>query len=368
MVACYLSLTGEEGMSVIKELFLNNKEADYTQTYSAIMALRFHAAKTEVLTREQILDGLSCLLDREDLADLIIPDLARMEDWKALPKLMELFRTAKPESFVRVPIINFVRVCPLAEADEALEVLNEIDPVAVKRASTLFPFPNLSLKHKVVKTTDTDDEYRQQLDRIQQLRVDRKPTIDEVNEVVSELMDDYPKRSSAIHWEAAHVLGQSGIKKFADEIRRHATGALTAEDDPVRRAWMYMYLSNLEEVQGQTSKATHGALKGLLELQPFNLPDVAPEPPAVGRFRGLLNPGDENYESNYELFQRLTGTEQEMRDAAVRTRELVRFRGIFINILKRLNKNEEDRERLQEQAREVGGHEWLDDLVKTLAK
>ncbi len=220
-----------------------------------------------------------------------------------------------------------------------------------------------------MKMTDTDDEFRQQLTRIQQLRVERKPTIDEVNEIAAELMVKYPDRSGAIHWQAAHVFGQSGIKEFADEVRRHATGALMAEDDPVRRTWMYMYLSNLEEVQGQPSKANYWALRGLLELQPFDLPEVAPEPGPIGRFRDLLNPGDEeNYESQYELFQRLAGTEQEMHDAAVRTRELVRFRGIYISILKRLNKSAEDKERLQDLAREVGGYEWLDDLVKTLAE
>lgn len=128
-------------MGVVKELFLDNKEAEYSHTYSAIMALRFHASETEVISRDGILSGLRSILEREDLADLVIPDLARMEDWDSLPRLVELFRAAKPgESWARVPIINYVRACPLPEADTALETLREIDPAAVKRASTFFPF------------------------------------------------------------------------------------------------------------------------------------------------------------------------------------------------------------------------------------
>lgn len=159
MVACYLTLLGEEGMPTIKELFLDNGDAEYSHTYSAIMALRFHAAETEVLSRPTVLEGLRCILDREDLADLVIPDLARMEDWDSLPRLVELFRDAEPgESWARVPIVNFVRACPLEEADDALDKLREIDPAAVKRASTFFPFTPKSAKPRGGDVADAKDE------------------------------------------------------------------------------------------------------------------------------------------------------------------------------------------------------------------
>jgi len=157
MVACYLTLVGEEGMPAIKELFLSDDDAEYSHTYSAIMALRFHAAETEVLSRESVLDGLRCILDRTDLADLVIPDLARMEDWDSMPRLLELFRDAVPgQSWARVPIINFVRACPLAEADDALETLREIDPAAVKRASTFFPFTPKGAKPRGSEVADSE--------------------------------------------------------------------------------------------------------------------------------------------------------------------------------------------------------------------
>ena len=127
-------------MGTVKELFLANEDAEYSDTYSAIMALRFHGAETDVLPKEDILDGFHCLLGRPDLADLVIPDLARWEDWSIMPRLLDLFKGADAESnWIRVPIVNYVRACPLEEADELMEKLREIDPAAVKRASTFFP-------------------------------------------------------------------------------------------------------------------------------------------------------------------------------------------------------------------------------------
>ncbi len=141
MVACYLTLKGEPGMKTVKELFLSNPKAEYQDTYSSIMAMRFHGAETEVIAKEKLLEGFRCILDREDLADLVIPDLARWEDWTVLDRLEKLYAKADPESnWVRVPIINYVRACPLPEAKVVMENLKKIDPDSVKRASSFFPF------------------------------------------------------------------------------------------------------------------------------------------------------------------------------------------------------------------------------------
>ena len=42
LVAAYLTLKGPDGMPLVEELFLKNKDAEYTDTYATIMALRFH--------------------------------------------------------------------------------------------------------------------------------------------------------------------------------------------------------------------------------------------------------------------------------------------------------------------------------------
>jgi hypothetical protein len=77
------------------------------------------------------------------LADLVIPDLARWQDWESMDELVKLFKTAdEKSSWVRVPVINFLRACPLPEAKDHLVELEKIDPAAAKRANMFFPVPN----------------------------------------------------------------------------------------------------------------------------------------------------------------------------------------------------------------------------------
>ena len=141
MIGCYLTLKGPAGMPLIEELFLKNAKAEYADTYAAIMALRFHGSETDVIPRERILQGLRHMLSRPQLADLVIPDLARWEDWSVMDQLVQLFKDADDKtSWVRVPVINYLRACPKPQAKEYIALLEKIDPTAVKRANTFFPF------------------------------------------------------------------------------------------------------------------------------------------------------------------------------------------------------------------------------------
>ncbi|MFI4875141.1 MAG: hypothetical protein ACIALR_07380 [Blastopirellula sp. JB062] len=143
LIGCYLTLGGSDGMPLVEELFLSDKEAEYADTYAAIMAIRFHGTETDVIPRERLLQGLHLMLDRPSLADLVIVDLARWEDWSVIDRLTKLFKEANDESsWVRVPVIRYLMACPKPEAKEALAELEKIDPDAMKRAQTFFPFRN----------------------------------------------------------------------------------------------------------------------------------------------------------------------------------------------------------------------------------
>lgn len=162
LIACYLTLAGEQGVPLIDELFLANKQAPYADTYAAIMAIRFHGTEGGVIPRSALLGSLHYVLDRKDLADLVIPDLARWGDWSQIDRLVELFAEADEDNnWVRVPVVNYLRACPQPEAQAALKKLEQIDPEAVKRANTFFSIPTPTRE-----TTDTpagDDTSR--LDR-----------------------------------------------------------------------------------------------------------------------------------------------------------------------------------------------------------
>ncbi|TWT81762.1 hypothetical protein CA13_32150 [Planctomycetes bacterium CA13] len=142
LVGCYLTLAGEEGLPVVNELFLNNKKASYADTYAAIMAIRFHGTEGDVIPRSALVESLHHVLDRRDLADLVIPDLARWADWSQVERMKELFLKADPDNnWVRVPVVNYLRACPLLEAKMALEELKKVDPDSVKRANSFFSIP-----------------------------------------------------------------------------------------------------------------------------------------------------------------------------------------------------------------------------------
>ena len=140
LIGCYLTLKGAEGMPLVEDLFLKNKSAEYADTYAAIMALRFHATDGGVIEKQRVIKGLRHMLSRPQLADLVIPDLARWEDWSVMDKLVDLFIKAdEKSSWVRVPVINYLRACPMPEAKEHIKKLEKVDPAAVKRAHNFFP-------------------------------------------------------------------------------------------------------------------------------------------------------------------------------------------------------------------------------------
>jgi len=142
LIACYLVLAGEKGLPTIDEMFLKNPKAPYAETYAAIMAIRFHGTETDKIPRSVLVRSLHHVLERKDLADLVIPDLARWGDWSQIAKLEELFVAAeKDNNWIRVPVVNYLRACPNPEAVEAIKRLKEIDPESVKRASSFFSIP-----------------------------------------------------------------------------------------------------------------------------------------------------------------------------------------------------------------------------------
>ena len=66
------------------------------------------------------------MLERPQLADLVIPDLARWEDWSVMDRLVDLFKNANDDSnWVRVPVINYLRACPLPAAKERIDRIGQ---------------------------------------------------------------------------------------------------------------------------------------------------------------------------------------------------------------------------------------------------
>jgi len=139
-IACYLRLRGADGLAQVEEQFLNNPGATRPDISAAVQAIRFHGEEERVIPKDRLAASLRLLLTRPTLADLVIADLARWQDWSALPTLVALFKQADGETAgLRVPIVQYVKACPQPEAKVALQELSRIDPAAAKQSSPFFP-------------------------------------------------------------------------------------------------------------------------------------------------------------------------------------------------------------------------------------
>lgn len=135
-INCYIMIKGPEGLELVEDLFLKNKDADYTDTYSAVVAIRVHGQEVQSIPTERLVKSLRHMLDRPELADLVIHDLSRWEDWESTERLVELFKEADGDSsWVRAPVIQFLQASPEPRAQEYLAELAKIDPKAVERAN-----------------------------------------------------------------------------------------------------------------------------------------------------------------------------------------------------------------------------------------
>lgn len=150
----YLLLTGDQGLDKIDELKLADKKEPFSETYAAMQALRFMWTYAEgKIEKERLRKSMRILLERPELADLVIADLARWEDWSIQNRLMELYdaKDFKIPSIKRA-IVRYMLQSSKFEASgpnveppahvvagrKHLEVLREKDPKTVKEAERFF--------------------------------------------------------------------------------------------------------------------------------------------------------------------------------------------------------------------------------------
>jgi hypothetical protein len=88
----YLLLTGEKGLETIEKSKLESKEVPFSETYAAMQALRFlWTYGNGRIPADRLKASMRLLLDRPEVSDLVIADLARWKDWSIQARLMELY-------------------------------------------------------------------------------------------------------------------------------------------------------------------------------------------------------------------------------------------------------------------------------------
>jgi hypothetical protein len=92
MIAGYLLLTGEEGLEVIEELMLREKNASFADVYAVLYAVRvlWNSGDSRI-PLERLQAAVYPLIDRAELTDLVINELTRWKDWSVQPRLMQLY-------------------------------------------------------------------------------------------------------------------------------------------------------------------------------------------------------------------------------------------------------------------------------------
>jgi hypothetical protein len=145
-IACFISLGGESALSRIERDYLEKPDASYLDVFAAVSAIRVHGTDLNVLPRQRLAIALGKILSRAELADLVIADLARWEDWSAIDRVVTLFETATEEThFIKPVVVLYLKACPLAEADTALNRLRALDPQTIRAAeASLLFYPGVA--------------------------------------------------------------------------------------------------------------------------------------------------------------------------------------------------------------------------------
>jgi len=150
----YLLLAGNDGLEVLNQSKLANTEAHFSETFAAMQALRFMWTYGKGhIPAEDLRHSMRLLLGRPNLADLVIVDLARWNDWSVMPRLMTLYENKDYQvPSVKRAIVRFMLIAEkdgtaqsgpmvdghVAAAKANLELLREKDPKTVKAAERYF--------------------------------------------------------------------------------------------------------------------------------------------------------------------------------------------------------------------------------------
>ncbi|GAB4136565.1 MAG: hypothetical protein Tsb009_03700 [Planctomycetaceae bacterium] len=92
VIAGYLMLVGEKGMDLIDRTKFLDTKAPQSETYSALLAIRIiWTYGNGKISKDRLRKSMRLLIDRPELAELAIPDLARWRDWTVQDRLMKLY-------------------------------------------------------------------------------------------------------------------------------------------------------------------------------------------------------------------------------------------------------------------------------------
>jgi hypothetical protein len=155
----YLMIAGEEGLKVLEEKKMKaktyvNKDGEevklpFSETYATMQSLRFMwTYEPDRIAKDRLKLSMRTLLPRPELADLVIADLARWEDWGVQDELLAMYDNEEFDiPSIKRAIVRYFFYCSedkeegsedipeyAIAAAEHLKMLEEKDPKTVKNA------------------------------------------------------------------------------------------------------------------------------------------------------------------------------------------------------------------------------------------
>lgn len=154
VISGYLLLTGSDGLDKIDETKFVPKDVAFSETYAAMQALRFMWTYGDGrIDKERLRKSMRLLLDRPELTDLVVADLARWDDWSVIDRLMGMYGTGDYDiPSIKRAIVRYLLVASkgknkkgvgpdAATAEKAKKLLDKLrqeDPKTVKSAERFF--------------------------------------------------------------------------------------------------------------------------------------------------------------------------------------------------------------------------------------
>jgi RNA polymerase sigma factor (sigma-70 family) len=147
---------------------------------------------------------------------------------------------------------------------------------------------------KLARLPDPSPELRRELSAFDAYRHGSEEKFAELDRKADELLKRFTAREdqARIHFEMAHVAGQSDIRYHVQRVQAYARKSLALSRDPLQRGWLYSYLGSAAEVEAEKTfanrrqQAAEELLTGYVEMCAQELPEKAPELPPVDKIGG----------------------------------------------------------------------------------
>lgn len=153
----YLLLTRDRGLDVLDKHKLRDKTIPFSETFAAMQALRFMwSYGKNRIAPERLQQSMRILLDRTEMTDMVIADLARWKDWDVQDRLLKMYGEAEYDTpSIKRAIVRFMLVSSkdvpsnaevavpphVVNGEKALQSLRKQDPKTVSDAERFFVVP-----------------------------------------------------------------------------------------------------------------------------------------------------------------------------------------------------------------------------------